>query len=128
MPRFSLKERLFSFKHAFNGYKVVFRSEHNAWIHIAMSFAAIALSFYLEVSNSEWIAVVLCIGIVISAEIFNTAIEHIANFIQPNQDIKIKHIKDLGAAGVFTTALASFIVGLIIFLPKIMLLIQNGNH
>ncbi len=93
-----------------------------------MSFAAIALSFYLEVSNSEWIAVVLCIGIVISAEIFNTAIEHIANFIQPNQDIKIKHIKDLGAAGVFTTALASFIVGLIIFLPKIMLLIQNGNH
>ncbi len=128
MPRFSLKERLFSFKHAFIGYKVVFRSEHNAWIHIAMSFAAIALSFYLEVSNSEWIAVLLCIGIVISAEIFNTAIEHIANFIQPNQDIKIKHIKDLGAAGVFTTALASFIVGLIIFLPKIMLLIQNGNH
>lgn len=120
MSKFSIKERLFSFKYAFDGFKVVFKSEQNAWIHIAMSIIAIALGFYLEISNNEWIAVVLCIGMVISAEIFNTAIEHIANFIQPNQDVKIKHIKDLGAAGVFTTALAALVVGLIIFLPKIM--------
>ena len=120
MSKFSIKERLFSFKYAFEGFKVVFKSEHNAWIHIAMSFIAIALGFYLDISNNEWIAVILCIGMVISAEILNTAIEHIANFIQPNQDLKIKHIKDLGAAGVFASALAALIVGLIIFLPKIM--------
>lgn len=120
MPKFSIKDRMLSFKYAFEGFKVVFRSEHNFWIHTALSLVAIALGFFLEISNTEWLAVVLCIGIVISAEIFNTAIEHIANFIQPNQDIKIKHIKDLGAAGVFTSAFAALIVGLIIFLPKIM--------
>lgn len=120
MPKFSIKDRILSFKYAFEGFKVVFKSEHNLWIHIALSFIAIALGFLLEISHGEWIGIVLCIGMVISAEIFNTAIEHIANFIQPNQDIKIKHIKDLGAAGVFTAAFAALIVGLIIFLPKIM--------
>ena len=126
MSKFSIKERILSFKYAFEGFKVVFKSEHNAWIHIGLSFVAVALGFFLEISQGEWIAVILCIGLVISAEIFNTAIEHIANFIQPNQDIKIKHIKDLGAAGVFLIALSSLIVGLIIFLPPIFALFSNN--
>jgi|GEM_PF-3943165 len=52
----------------------------------------------------------------------NTSIEHVANFIQPNQDIKIKDIKDLAAGGVLIVALTSLIVGMIIFLPKIIAL------
>ena len=110
---------MLSFRYAFAGFKVLLKSEHNAWIHLSLSVIAIALGFYFDISNMEWIAIVICIGIVISAEIFNTAIEHIANFIQPKQDIKIKHIKDLGAAGVFTAAFAALIIGLIIFSPKI---------
>jgi len=119
MSKFSIKERMLSFRYAFSGFKVLLKSEHNAWIHLSLSVIAIALGFYFDISNMEWIAIVICIGIVISAEIFNTAIEHIANFIQPKQDIKIKHIKDLGAAGVFTAAFAALIIGLIIFSPKI---------
>ena len=122
MSNFSIKDRIMSFKHAFNGFKVLLKSEHNAWIHTSLSIISIALGFYFEISNTEWVTIVICIGMVISAEIFNTAVEHIANFIQPKQDEKIKHIKDLGAAGVFMTALAALIVGLIIYLPKIMLL------
>jgi diacylglycerol kinase len=123
MPNFSIKDRLISFKHAFDGLRTLLKSEHNAWIHLAMSIVAIALGFYFEISNNEWVTIIICIGLVTSAEIFNTAIEHIANFIQPNRDEKIKHIKDLGAAGVFITALTAFIVGLIIYLPKIMALL-----
>ncbi|MFT6336625.1 MAG: diacylglycerol kinase (ATP) [Saprospiraceae bacterium] len=122
MSKFSIKDRIMSFNHAFNGFKVLLKSEHNAWIHTSLSTIAIALGFYFEISNAEWVAVVLCIGMVISAEIFNTAIEHIANFVQPNQDERIKHIKDLGAAAVFMSALSAFIVGLIIYLPKIIVL------
>jgi diacylglycerol kinase len=66
----------------------------------------------------EWVMVILTIGIVLAAEAFNTAIEQIANFIQPDQDKRIEYIKDMAAGGVLITAIAAFIVGLIIFLPK----------
>lgn len=120
MPKFSIKDRLLSFKNAFDGLIVLLKEEHSAWIQIGLALVAIALGFYFKISYSEWIVITLCIGMVLSAEIFNTAIESIADFIQPNLDERIKHIKDLGAAGVFMTALAALIVGLIIFLPKIM--------
>ncbi len=123
MSKFSIKDRLLSFKHAFDGLSVLVKAEHNAWIHLAISIVAIALGFYFEISNTEWITIIICIGMVVSAEIFNTAIEHIANFIQPNHDERIKYIKDLGAAGVFISALTAFTVGLIIYLPKIMSLL-----
>jgi diacylglycerol kinase len=122
VPKFSIKDRLLSFKNAFDGLKVLLKAEHSAWIQVGLALVATALGFYFEISSSEWIIIVLCIGMVISAEIFNTAIEYIADFIQPNLDERIKHIKDLGAAGVFMTALATLIAGLIIFLPKIMAL------
>lgn len=122
MSKFSIKERLLSFKYAFEGLNQVFKSEHNAWIHIGLATFAIALSFYFEISSCEWTAIIICISIVISAEIFNTAIEHIANFIQPDKDDRIKVIKDLAAAGVLIAAIGSLIVGLVIFVPLILAL------
>jgi len=120
MAKFSIKDRIMSFTHAYRGLQVLLKSEHNAWIHLALSIIAVTMGLYLHISNHEWIAIIICIGMVLAAEIFNTAIEHIANFVQPHQDLRIKMIKDLGAAGVFMTAISALIVGLIIFLPKIM--------
>jgi len=124
VARFSIKDRLFSFKHAFAGLAVLLRYEHNAWIHTCAACVSVAMGFYFEISNLEWIAILISIGLVFSAEIFNTAIEHLANFIQPDQDIRIKHIKDLGAAGVFVVSLVALAIGLIIFLPKIFQLFE----
>ena len=73
----------------------------------------------------EWIIIALTVGIVLAAEAFNTAIEQMANFIQPNQDKKIEHIKDLAAGGVLITAFSALIVGLIIFLPKFITLLSS---
>ena len=85
----------------------------------------LAGGFYFKITNMEWVVVILTIGIVLAAEAFNAAIEQIANFIQPDQDKRIEHIKDLAAGGVLITAFSAFIVGLIIFLPKFINLINS---
>lgn len=125
MHKFSLFKRLVSFKFAFKGVLLLFRYEHNAWIHGFLTICAIGLGFYFEITSLEWMAIVISIGIVLAAEAFNTAIEQIANFVQPNQDKKIEHIKDLAAGGVLITAISAFLVGLIIFIPKIVNLISG---
>jgi len=119
MGKFSIIDRAKSFRHAIRGMRLVFFHEHNAWVHLSLATLAVAMGFYFEITSLEWVAIIICIGTVLSAEIFNTSIEHIANFIQPNQDIKIKDIKDLAAGGVLIVALTSLIVGLVIFVPKI---------
>lgn len=124
MKKFSIADRFLSFKFAFRGIILLFKNEHNSWIHLFLSILAIGLGFYFEISKLEWIGVIVSIGIVLAAEIFNTAIEQIANFIQPNQDGKIAQIKDLAAGGVLITAITAFVVGLIIFLPKIITLLS----
>ncbi len=119
MSKFSFKERLQSFTYAFDGFKILLRDEHNARIHLFLTVLLVFGGFYFRVTHMEWIAIVICIGIVFSAEIFNTAIEHISNFIQPEKDIRIKVIKDLAAAAVVITALSALIVAIVIFLPYI---------
>jgi len=125
MKKFSLINRILSFKYAFKGIALLFRNEHNAWIHGAAMLGAIGLGYYFEITNLEWAAVIICIGIVLAAEAFNTAIEKIADFIQPEQNNAIGQIKDLAAGAVLFTAISAFLVGLIIFLPKIIRLISE---
>ena len=74
----------------------------------------------LELTIIEWIAIVFAIGFVFTAEIINTSIENIADFISPSKHENIKKIKDLAAAGVLVSAMTSLIVGLVVFLPKIL--------
>ena len=104
MARFSFSKRLQSFKFAFKGMLLLFKNEHNARIHFFFTICAISLGYYFDLSHMEWIFVVLSIGIVLAAEAFNTAIEQIANYIQPDQDKRIEHIKDLAAGAVLITA------------------------
>jgi diacylglycerol kinase (ATP) len=118
MSNFSFSKRLRSFKFAFAGIKLLFKHEHNAWIHLAIAILTILGGLYFDLSNVEWSLVILTIGVVIAAEAFNTAIEQISNFIQPEQDKRIEYIKDLAAGGVLITGISAFFVGLIIFLPK----------
>lgn len=117
--KFSLRKRIKSFAYAFAGLRLVFRQEHNAWIHATAAICVVVAGFVFRISSLEWIAVVICIGMVISAEIINSSLERMADFVQPERDDRIKEIKDLGAAAVLLCAIASAIVGIIIFLPKI---------
>ena len=102
--KFSLINRLRSFRFALNGLKVLFAEEHNAIIHLFATTLGIVLGFYLNLSVPEWIAIVFAIGFVLAAETFNTAIENLSDFVSETRNERIKKIKDLSAAAVFIIA------------------------
>ena len=97
--RFSIKDRIYSFKYAGRGVVRLVSREHNAWIHCAVTVCVIVAGGLLGLSTFEWIAVILCIGAVLAAEGVNSAIEALCDKVSPEYDEAIKHTKDL-AAGV----------------------------
>lgn len=118
MSNFSIKDRIKSFGYAVRGIALVFRHEHNAWIHLFATLVALSLGFALGISNIEWCIIIICIASVISAEIMNTAVERIADFVHIEQHDKIRDIKDLAAGAVLIFSIGAAICGMIIFLPK----------
>ena len=116
---FSVKIVLKSFKFAFRGLRVLFREEHNAWVHLTVTLMVILAGVVLHVSLLEWGLLVFAIGAVFAAETFNSALERICNILQPEQDKRIGDIKDLCAAAVLLCAITAAVIGLLVFLPKI---------
>lgn len=123
--RFSLQNRIKSFGYAFNGLKILFIEEHNARIHLIAAVLVLIVGIYLNISKLEWIAVTLAVGLVITVEIINSVIENMADFVSPERHKMIKKIKDLSAAGVLVSSITALIIGLIVFLPKIVSLCLN---
>lgn len=82
-------------------------------------YASLRRAFLVGLSSMEWIVICLCIGLVLSAEAVNSAIEALADRVSPAYDEAIKRTKDLAAGAVLLLAIASAVVGLIIFLPKL---------
>jgi len=121
--KFSITERVRSFGYAINGIKYTLLTQHNFFIHITLTAIAIILGFLLDISKNEWVAIIIVIGLVLSAEVLNTAIEEIVNLISPQKNKKAGIIKDLAAGAVLLLAIASLLTGLIIFLPKIIALL-----
>lgn len=117
--KFKFSDRAKSFKYAWQGFRALLRYEHNARIHCVAAIVAIAAGFLFHISALEWCAIVICIGLVISAEALNSAVEALADRITTDQDPLIGRAKDLGATAVTLLALASVVVGLIIFIPKL---------
>lgn len=95
------------------------QTEHNMWVHLALSVIACFCGALLAISRNEWIALVIVMAMVWMAELLNTAIEKMADFISLKQHPRIKLIKDLSAATVLVAAVAAFIVGCIILIPKL---------
>lgn len=123
--KFSVKERIYSFKYAFDGLRVLLKDEHNMRIHFVLSIIAIVLGILLEITLTEWMFICLAIVMVISMEAVNSSIENLADFISPDRDERIKKVKDMSAFAVLFCAFGSLIIGCVIFLPKIIALFQN---
>jgi len=118
--KFSFRKRLVSFRYAFNGLKKLIKEEHNARIHLFITCCVLIAGAIFKISKLEWIAVILCIGWVFAMELINSAIENTADLISKERNETIEKIKDLSAGAVLVAAIASAVVGLIVFLPKIM--------
>ncbi len=116
-----IKRRLYSFKHAFNGIKILFSEEPNSQIHGVLAIVALLMGYFLRISAMEWIALCVVIGLVFAMEAANSAIENLSDFAcNKNIEESIKKTKDLSAAAVLFSAIAALITGLIIFLPKLL--------
>lgn len=112
-------------RNAFRGLAYFFNYVSNAKIHLVIMVLVIAAGFLFSVSRQEWIAIILCIGGVFAAEIFNTAIELLGDLYSTEENSKIKNAKDSGAGAVLLMAIISVIVGALIFLPKILTLVMQ---
>ena len=116
--KFSVGKRLRSFNYAFAGIVQFFKTEHNAWIHLLATIAVIVLATVVKVSNLEAMALVFVIGLVWMAEMFNTCIEKIMDFISMDNRPQIKLIKDISSGAVLIAGILALIVGLLVFIPK----------
>lgn len=113
------KTKCIGFKHAWNGLKTVFRLERNFRLHLILGVLAIMTSAILRIALAEWVIVFLVIGFVLAAEMVNSAIEHMMDYLNPSFHPAIKIIKDMSAGAVLIAALTAVIVGLFIFVPKL---------
>ena len=112
-----LKKRIKSFGYAFKGIASLLKKEHNAWIHCIAIVVVTFCGLYFRITPTEWCIVVLCFGIVLAAEGFNTAIERLVDLVSPGVHPIAGDVKDVAAGAVLICAIASAIVGAIIFIP-----------
>lgn len=120
-PSFSIRARLRSFSYAWKGLIAFFSMQHNAIIHLVVTLLTFAASVFFNVSKGEAVALVIAAGLVWTSELFNTAIEKLADEFSKEFHPSVKFIKDVSAAAVLLSAVAAFITGSIIFLPKLLM-------
>ncbi len=111
--------RLKSIGYALKGAILLFKTEASIKIQFFIALLLTAMGFFFNISTTEWIIQLLAIGLVMSIEGINTAIEEIANFIHPEYHNKIGLTKDIAAGAVLIASIFASAIGLIIYIPKI---------
>jgi diacylglycerol kinase len=119
-----MKKLIRSFGFAFKGFKYAFATQQNFRIHVFAAMAASAMGWWLNISNNEWQWVILCIMLMLVTELLNTAIETLTDLVSPDYNKLAGHVKDVSAGAVLLVAIFSLITGGIIFIPKIITLIN----
>jgi len=117
---FEFTGRVRSFRYAFAGIGTMLKSQHNAWIHAAATIGVLSAGWGWRINRVEWCVLVLAVMAVWTAEALNTAFEFLADATSPKFHPLIKHAKDVAAGAVLMSAIGSVVIGLIIFLPKLL--------
>ncbi|MDX5324646.1 MAG: diacylglycerol kinase family protein [Bacteroidota bacterium] len=120
-----LKRRQRAFLFAFRGLRFFFGGDQHARIHLTLALIAILAAWFLKVDNWEWVAILLCIGGVISMEAMNAALETALDALHPEHREGIGRAKDIAAGAVLWASLISLLIGGLIFIPKILKLLQS---
>jgi diacylglycerol kinase (ATP) len=115
---FSIAGRLRSITHALSGLVAMLRTQHNAWLHLAATVAAVAFALYFAIAPVEWMILILAIVAVWVAEALNTALEFLCDVASPEFHPLVKQAKDVAAGGVLIAATGALAVGALIFLPR----------
>lgn len=108
-----------SFGWAFTGLRDCILHEKNFRIQYILALLVVVAGIFLRLSSTEWMIILLCFALVLSFEIINSAIEKLCDLVSPDFNLTIKKVKDMSASAVLLSAIFTFIIGCIIFLPKI---------
>jgi diacylglycerol kinase (ATP) len=111
--------RLKSVSYAFKGAIKLITTEHSIMVQFSIGILLTIAGFYFGITPTEWLFQTMAIGLVMSVEGLNTAVEKVADFIHPNYHERIGFIKDIAAGAVFFAAVTAIIIGLIIYIPRI---------
>ncbi len=114
-----------SFHHAFDGLVSAYHSEGNLVVHSIIATIVIICGFIVGLSSFEWIVCIMLIGLVITAELLNTTFEHMVDLACPEINPLAKKVKDTAAASVLVFAFVSALIGLMIFVPKIIVILKG---
>lgn len=113
-------QRILSFKYAFSGIWTALKDEPNLKFHFLAALGVVILAWYFGLSKAEWLVILLTIGIVISLELTNAAIEEVVDSLVNTEHPSAKIAKDVAAGAVLVSAITAVVVGLLIFLPHLM--------
>lgn len=108
-----------SFKDCINGFRFINSNEDNFKREIFLGIIALILSYLLKIDKIEFIIIIIVIGLVLVSEIINTAIERLVDLVSPRYNKVAGEIKDIAASSVLLMCIFSLVVGVIIFVPKI---------
>ncbi len=115
--KYDYKKQLRSFGYAWKGIRTCVGKEQNLSFHLIATVAVTISGFVLGITRTEWMIIILCIGVVIAAELFNTAIERLVDLVSPGRHPIAGQVKDIAAGAVLVCAATTAIIGLIIFIP-----------
>ena len=111
---------------ALKGLARLIRYERNARIHLLATVVVTICGLLFKIEPVEWALIAVVVGMVFLSELFNTAIENIADIVSPEWNAKIEIIKDYSAAAVLVSALVALVVGAVVFMPRILKFIEMG--
>jgi len=112
-----------SFSFAFAGVKEAFKKEPNLRIHFSIAILALIFAFFLKFTVIEWVILFITIFFVLTLELINTSLESVVNLVSPEIKDEAKIAKDVSAAAVLFASIMSIVVGIALFVPKIMRLL-----
>lgn len=125
--RFSILERIRSFRFAIHGVVLTVQSQHNAWIHLVASIAVLAAGWYAGVGRDGWLWLVVAITLVWAMEALNTAVERLADAAVPEIHPLIAQAKDASAGAVLIAVLGAVVVGLLVLGPPLLGKLTGGS-
>ena len=111
--------RLSAFRYAWKGVIYFITNERHAPIHLFCALLVIILGLILNLQNWEWIALLICISAVITAEMFNSALEKLTDLVSPDWNELAGKVKDMAAGAVLVSSILAAVIGLIILAPKL---------
>jgi len=114
-----MKKTRDSIKYALCGIKYVFESQRNIRVQLIIMIITYITGYFFNISSTEWLTLILISSMVLTLEIINTALEEVVNLVTEEYRKTAKHAKDTAAGAVLTASFFAIVVGLIIFIPKI---------